>query len=159
MNFPQINITDIEHQQVVREAARAARMTIINNFDQESREKLKKQEVQVYKRKNPKQPTTDQPKPPPLEVLLPRTSKTGEVDLNFDFEGALSKMHVNDPLREVIKIPSIKEHFDTFFSGSDEPMDTPVGPILLFFHQNCLVSNSNIHHHWPGLVLEKTLAP
>jgi hypothetical protein len=59
MNFPQINITDIEHQQVVREAARGARMAVINNLDQESREKLKKQEVQVYRRKNLKQPTTD----------------------------------------------------------------------------------------------------
>jgi hypothetical protein len=117
MNFPQINIIDIEHQQAVREAARATRMAIINNLDQESREKLKKQEVQVYRRKNLKQPATDQLKPPPLEVLLPRTSKTGKVDLNFDFEGALSKMHVNVPLREAIKIPSIKERFDTFFSG------------------------------------------
>jgi hypothetical protein len=92
----------------VREAAGAARMVVINNLDQESREKLKKQEVQVYKRKNPKQPTIDQPKPLPLEVLLPGTSKTGKVDLNFDFEGVLSKMHVNVPLREEIKIPSIK---------------------------------------------------
>ena len=42
MNFPQINITDIEHQQAVREAARVARMAVINNLDQESRGKLKK---------------------------------------------------------------------------------------------------------------------
>jgi hypothetical protein len=126
MEFPQINITDIEHQEVVKEAARAARMAVINNLDQESREKLKKQEVQVYRRKNSKQPATDQAKPPPLEILLPKTSKAGKVDLNFDFEGALSKMHVNVPLREAIKIPSIKERFDTFFSGSDEPMDPPI---------------------------------
>jgi hypothetical protein len=59
-------------------------------------------------------------------VLLPKTSKTSKVDLNFDFEGALSKMHKNVPLREAIKIPSIKEHFDTFFSGSAEPMDPPI---------------------------------
>jgi hypothetical protein len=32
-------------------------------------------------------------------------------------------MHVNVPLKEVIKIPSIKERFDTFFSGKVEPMD------------------------------------
>jgi hypothetical protein len=32
-------------------------------------------------------------------------------------------MHVNVPLREAIKIPSIKERFDTFFLGSNEPMD------------------------------------
>jgi hypothetical protein len=87
---------------------------------------MKKQEVQVYKRKNLKQPTADQPKPPPLEVLLPKTSKTGKVDLNFDLEGALSKMHVNVPLKEAIKILSIKERFDTFFLGSGEPMDPPI---------------------------------
>jgi hypothetical protein len=59
-------------------------------------------------------------------VLLPRTSKTGKVDLKFEFEGELSDMHVNVPLREAIKIPSIKECFDTFFFGSDEPMDPPI---------------------------------
>jgi hypothetical protein len=126
MNLPQINITDIEHQQALKEAARAARMAVINNLDQESQEKLKKQEVQVYRRKNPKQPTADQLKPPSLEVLLPKTSKTSKVDLDFHFEGAISKMHVNVPLKEAIKIPSIKECFDTFFSRSTEPMDPPI---------------------------------
>jgi hypothetical protein len=110
----------------VKEATREARMAVINNLDQESREKLKKQEVQVYRRKNPKQPNVDQPKTPPLELFPPKTSKIGKVDLNFDFEGVLSKMHVNVPLREEIKIPPIKERFDTFFLGSGEPMDPPI---------------------------------
>jgi hypothetical protein len=35
-------------------------------------------------------------------------------------------MHVNVPLKEAIKILSIKECFDTFFSGSAEPMDPPI---------------------------------
>ena len=87
--FPQINITDAEHQEAMKEAARSARMVVINNLDQESRENLKKQEFQVYRRKNLKQPIADQAKPPPLEMLLPKTSKAGKVDLNFDFEGAL----------------------------------------------------------------------
>jgi hypothetical protein len=126
MEFPQINITDAEHQEVMKEAARSARMAVINNLDQESREKLKKQEFQVYRRKNLKQPAANQAKPPPLEMLLPKTSRAGKVDLKFDFEGALSKMHVNVPLRKAIKIPSIKERFDTFFSGSDEPMDPAI---------------------------------
>ena len=39
---PQINITDEEHQQAIKEAAREARLAIINNLDPESREKLKK---------------------------------------------------------------------------------------------------------------------
>jgi hypothetical protein len=126
MEFPQINITDAEHQEVVKEAAKSTRMAVINNLDQESQEKLKKQEFQVYRRKKLNQPTDDQAKPPPLEILLPKTSKARKVDLNFDFEGALSKMHVNVPLREAIKIPSIKERFDTFLLGSNEPMDPPI---------------------------------
>ena len=73
----------------MKEVAKSARMAVINNLDQESREKLKKQEFQVYRRKNLKQPAADQEKPPPLEILLPKTSKVGKVDLNFDFEGAL----------------------------------------------------------------------
>jgi hypothetical protein len=126
MEFPQMNITDAEHQEAVKEAARSTRMAVIKNLDQESREKLKKQEFQVYRGKKLNQPTADQAKPPPLEILLPKTSKAGKVDLNFDFEGALSKMHVNIPLREAIKIPSIKERFHTFFLGSNEPMDPPI---------------------------------
>ena len=35
-------------------------------------------------------------------------------------------MHVNVPLKEAIKIPSIKEHFNTFFSRTAEPMDPPI---------------------------------
>jgi hypothetical protein len=83
MDFPQINITDTKHQEAVKEATRAARMAVINNLDQESREKINKQEFQVYRRNNSKQPAADQAKPPPLEILLPKTSKAGKVDLKF----------------------------------------------------------------------------
>jgi hypothetical protein len=100
-------------------------------LDQESKEKLRKQEFQVYRRKKlnqpiPTNPAVTQTKPPPLDILLPKTSKTERVDLNFDFEGALSKMHVTIPLREVIKVPSVKERFDNFFRGSDGPMNPPI---------------------------------
>jgi hypothetical protein len=131
MEGPQINITLEEHREGVKEAARLARMAVINNLDQESKEKLKKQEFQVYRRKKLNQPISTIPvaaqtKPPPLDIILPKTSKTERVDLNFDFEGALSKMHVTIPLREVIKVPSVKERFDNFFKGSDGPMDPPI---------------------------------
>ena len=69
----------------------------------------------MYRRKKLSQPTAEQTKPPALDVLLPKISKTERVDLNFDFEGALTKIHVTVPLREVIKVPSIKECFDNFF--------------------------------------------
>jgi hypothetical protein len=128
---PQINIIVEEHQEGMKEAARLARMAIINNLDQESKEKLEKQKFQVYRRKKLNQPTSTIPlaaqtKPPPLDILLPNTSKTERVDLNFDFEGVLSKMHVTIPVKEVIKVPSIKERFDIFFQGSDVPMDPPI---------------------------------
>jgi hypothetical protein len=60
------------------------------------------------------------------EVLPPKTSKTNKVTLDFDFEGSLSNMHVNVPLKEAINIPSIKERFNIFFSGTIEPMDPPI---------------------------------
>jgi hypothetical protein len=71
-------------------------------------------------------PAITQTKPSPLNILPPKTSKTERVDFNFDFEGALSKMHVTIPLREVIKVPSVRERFDSFFKGSDRPMDPPI---------------------------------
>jgi hypothetical protein len=48
------------------------------------------------------------------------------VDLNFDFEGVLTKIHMTIPLREVIKVPSVKERFEFFFKGSDGPIDPPI---------------------------------
>ena len=71
----------------------------------------------MYRRKKLDQPSTDQTKEPPVDVILPKKSNAEGVDLNFDFEGALSKMLVTIPLREVIKVPSIREQFDNFFQG------------------------------------------
>jgi hypothetical protein len=119
---PQINITAGEHQEAIKEVARSARMEVINKLDQESKEKLKKQEFQVYRRKKLDQPSTDQTKNPPVDVIFPKTSNTERVNMNFDLEGSLSKMLVTIPLREVIKVPSIKERFDNFFQGSDGPL-------------------------------------
>jgi hypothetical protein len=116
---PQINITIEEHQEAIKEAARSARLAVINKLDQESKDKLKKKEFQVYRRKKLDQPSTDQTKEPPVDVILPKKSNAEGVDLNFDFEGALSKMLVTIPLREVIKVPSIKERFENFFQGTD----------------------------------------
>jgi hypothetical protein len=84
----------------------------------------------VYRQKKlnqpiPTIPAITQTKPSPLNIPLPKTPKTEGVDLNFDFEGALSKMHVTIPLREVIKVPFVKERFGNFFKGSDGPMDPP----------------------------------
>jgi len=67
-----------------------------------------------------------QTKPPLSDIILMKTSKAERVDLNFDFEGALSKMHKTIPVKEVIKVPSIKERFENFFQGSDGPMDPPI---------------------------------
>jgi hypothetical protein len=114
-------------------------MEVINNLDQESREKLKKHEFQVYTRqKKLNQPLSTSPvvaqtRPPPMNILLPKNPpKTKRVNLNVSFEGALSKMHVIVPLREVIKVPFVKERFDNFFKGSDGPMGPPI--MLQYYH-------------------------
>jgi hypothetical protein len=93
-------------------------MEVINNLDQEPSENLKKQEFQVYTRKKrmnqplSTRPTTSQPIPPPMNILLPNNSpKYDNIDLNFDLEGTMEKMLVTIPLRGVIKVPSVKERF------------------------------------------------
>jgi hypothetical protein len=128
-----LNVTLEEHQEGIKEATRKARMEVINNLDQESRENLKKQEFQVYTRKNrmnpplSTSPMESQTRPPPMNILLPKNSpKTAKLDLNFDFEGALEKMHVTIPLREFIKVPSVKERFNFFFKRSYGPMEPPI---------------------------------
>jgi len=72
-------------------------------------------------------PVISQTRHPPMNILIPKNPPiTDKVDLNFDFEGALVKIHAIIPLREVIKVPSVKERFDLFFKVSDEPMDPPI---------------------------------
>jgi hypothetical protein len=110
-----LNVTLEEHKEGIKEASKKARMEVINNLDQESREKLKKKEFQVYTKQEIMNqplstgPAISQTRPPPMNILLPENPpKTKKVDLNFDFEGALEKMCVTIPLREVIKVPSVK---------------------------------------------------
>ena len=67
---PQINITVEEHQEAMKEAVRLARMAVMNKLDQESKEKLKKKEFQVYRRKKLDQPSTDRTKEPPVDVIF-----------------------------------------------------------------------------------------
>jgi len=57
-----LNITLKEHEEGMKEAARRARMDLINNLDSESREKLKRQELQVYTRQR------KVPQAPPLTL-------------------------------------------------------------------------------------------
>jgi hypothetical protein len=142
-------------------------MEVINNLDQESREKLKKQEFQVYTRqKRMNQPLSthsaiSHTRPPPMNILLPRNRPKNEiVDLNFDFEGALAKMHVTIPLREFIKVPSVKERFKFFLKSSDEPIDPPImlqadhfmvqydGHLLFFV--TLLINNKCMLDSWAG---------
>jgi hypothetical protein len=146
---PQINITIEEHQEAIKEAARLARFAVINKLDQESKDKLKKKEFQVYRRKKLDQPSTDQTKEPPVDVILPKKVNAEGVDLNFDFEGALSKMLVTIPLREVIKVPSVKERFENFFQGTNGLLkDGTIGcfqniPVTTTYEQK---TNDSIKH-------------
>jgi hypothetical protein len=108
-------------------------MEVLNNLDQELREKLKKQAFQVYTRQKRMNqalsvgPVASQTRPPTMNILLCKNpSKTKKMDLNFDFEGALTKIDLTIPLREVIKVPSAKERFEICFKGLDGPIDPPI---------------------------------
>jgi len=45
-----LNITLKQHEEGIKEATRRVRMEVINNLDNKSREKLKRQELQFYTR-------------------------------------------------------------------------------------------------------------
>jgi hypothetical protein len=86
-------------------------MEVINNLDEESREKLKRQELQVYTRqkKVPQAPPTNSKlsqhkiPPPPVSRFLPNPTlpKTDNIDL----ESVLVKIDIKVPWKEIIKIP------------------------------------------------------
>jgi hypothetical protein len=78
----------------------------------------------VYQRRNPSQSTSNQSKT--SEVPPSKKPKADKIALDFDLEGALAKMHVNVPLKEAIKVPTIKERFNNLFSGMPEPEDPPI---------------------------------
>ena len=113
-----LNITLEEHEEGIKEETSKDRMEVINKLDQESKEKLKKQEFEVHTRQKRMNqpfstgPTTSQPKPPPMNILLPKNSSMSDkTDLNFVLERALAKIHVTVALKEIIKVPSMKERF------------------------------------------------
>jgi hypothetical protein len=63
-----------------------------------------------------------------MSKLLPNPTfpKSNNIDLNFDLESALEKMSVTIPLKEIIKVPSMKNRFERFFKVHDEPVDPPI---------------------------------
>jgi hypothetical protein len=92
-----LNITLEQLEEGKREESRRARMEIINKMDEESREKLRKKELQVYtkQRSAPQNPPSDHKPPqstppstsnPPPSSTLPKTS---DIDLNIDINGVL----------------------------------------------------------------------
>jgi hypothetical protein len=52
--------------------------------------------------------------------------KTNDIDLNIDFESVLAKINVTVPLKEIIKIPSMRSRFERFFKVPSEPVDPPI---------------------------------
>jgi hypothetical protein len=66
--------------------------------------------------------------PPPVSRLLPNPTflKTNDVDLNIDFDSFLAKINVIVPLKEIIKIHSMRSRFEIFYKISSEPVDPPI---------------------------------
>jgi hypothetical protein len=53
----------------------------------------------------------------------PTSPKANNIDLNFDLESTLAKMSVIVPLKEIIKVPYMKNRFERFFKVQDEPVN------------------------------------
>jgi len=110
-------------------------MEVINNLDEESSERLRKKELQLYTRRRnspralPSDPKNPQQGPPPqTSNFLPSSTfpKTNDIDLNIDINGVLAKINVHVPLKEIIKIPLMKSGFEKLFKVQGEPIDPPI---------------------------------
>jgi hypothetical protein len=105
-------------------------------MDEESRERLRKKELQVYTRQKnvPQAPPSDprfprpRPPPPPKDSVPPSSTlpRNDDIDLNVDINSILEKINVHVPLTEMIKIPSIRNKVEKLFRVQGEPGDPPV---------------------------------
>jgi hypothetical protein len=113
------NVTLEQLEKSKQEAARKARLEVLNLMDEESREKLRKREYLTYSRRkkapetspsDPKPPQTRPPLPldtsPPPQPTLP---KNDDIDLNIDMASILAKVNVPVPLTE--------DNEDSFLKG------------------------------------------
>jgi hypothetical protein len=129
-------VTKEQLEQSKKEATRKARMEILSQMDEESRERLRKKELQVYARQKnvPQAPPSDPrfpwPRPPlpsndniPPQPTLPRSD---EIDLNIDMDGILAKVNIPIPLTKIIKIPSMRNKVERFLRVQGEPRDPPI---------------------------------
>jgi hypothetical protein len=68
------------------------------------------------------------PPPPPTRNSPPSSTlpKTNDIDLNIDIDSVLEKINVHVPLKEIIKIPSMKSRVEKFFKVQGEPVDPPI---------------------------------
>jgi hypothetical protein len=111
-------------------------MEILSQMDEESRERLRKKELQVYTRQKnapqapPSDPIFPRPRPPipsndkvPPQPTFP---KNDEIDLNIDMDGILEKVNIHVPLIEIIKIPSMRNKVEIFLKVQGEPRDPPI---------------------------------
>jgi hypothetical protein len=130
-----LNITPKQLEEGKREESMRDRIDITRNIDEESRERLRKKELQVYTRRRsaPQAPPSD-PKPPqqgpPTPTINPPPSPTlpkmSDITLNIDIYNVLVKINVLVPLKEINKIPSMKRKVENLFKVQGEPMDPPI---------------------------------
>jgi len=111
-------------------------MESLSQMNEESRERLRKKELQVYaRRKNtPQAPPSDPIFPWPLPPLpsndnippQPTLTRNDEIDLNIDMVGILTKVNIPIPLTEIINIPSMRNKVEIFLRVQGEPVDPPI---------------------------------
>jgi hypothetical protein len=130
------NVTQEQLEEGKKEAARRARMEILSQMDEESRERLRKKELQVYARQKnvpqapPSDPRFPRPRPPPpsKDSFLPQPTspRNDEIDLNIDIVSILEKVNVCTSHMEMIKIPSMRNKVERFLRVQGELGDPPI---------------------------------
>jgi hypothetical protein len=112
-----IDITEEQLEEVRKRAARQARLEILNQMDEASKERLRREYILAYSRKDkivvappPTPKIVPPPPPPPVHDLPPQPTPTIEdFQLNIDVTNMMGKMNMVVPLTEMCKIPSVRK--------------------------------------------------
>jgi hypothetical protein len=109
-------------------------MEVLNQMDEDLKDKLRKKEILTYSRRKkvqaPPPPTTKEvhpPPPPPVHDLLPQPAPSDEeLHLNIDVSPMMGKMNMSVPMVEMCKIPYVTKNVLKALRVQDEARDPPV---------------------------------
>jgi hypothetical protein len=120
----------LEQIEQIKQVVRKGRLEILNQMNEDSKERIRKREYLTYSRRKKALDTSpSNPKPPhiiyplPLDTiapLQPTLPKNDNIDLNIDMASVLAKVNVTIPLTKIMKTPSLRDKVKIFLSIQDD---------------------------------------